>query len=125
MNNIRTYKILYYLSFVFYLVLLVVLNFLVFPWVLDSVVNQLLTITNLVFVVIFTIFLKKKQLNDVNVLFPILFLSFFVIVIGIGIAFNYKLIWPNIHFGYYYSFILFIHLLLNIYSVLSFSKSDK
>lgn len=124
MNNQRTFKILYYVAFA----LTILIYFLssqpitIFGSGMLIPLNFILGVICLIFVLIFTIKAKKKKLNNVNILFPISYLLFLIIVSIIAVVLNNKLIIPYIHYHYYISFILINYLLLNIYSALSISK---
>ena len=140
MNNPKTFNLLYYLSFGLTFIIGIIVSFIneklgidllgvfVYPDIesLFSIVIVLLTILliviNFVLVIINTVFLRKRQSNNVNIMFPAMYLVFTITVSIVAILFNSKLIFPGIHYNYYLCFILFNHLLLNIYSVLSFSK---
>lgn len=84
--------------------------------------NLLLDIANIILIIIFSIRLIKNKLKDVNIFFPILFLVFSIIVSLLAFIMNNKLVYPYIHFNYYITFILINYILLNIYSLLSFTK---
>ncbi|MBQ9072741.1 MAG: hypothetical protein IJY25_06250 [Bacilli bacterium] len=124
MNNKTIYKILYYICFILSLYIWFSISNLVniFGIGTKTTINVLLGIVNLILVVVFSINLIKKKLDNINIIFPIIHLIFSILVIIIAIIMNNKLIIPNIHFSYYMSFILFNYMLLNLYSVLSFSK---
>lgn len=71
-------------------------------------------------VLIFTfLIIKKKKLNVKNLLLPVAYIIFTIIILIISFLFNNKVIFPYIHFNYYVQFILIGYLLLNIYSILS------
>lgn len=124
MNNQKTFKILYYVAFA----VTILIYFLssqpitIFGSGMLIPLNFILGVICLILVLIFTIKAKKKKLNNVNILFPISYLLFLIIVSIIAVLLNSKLVIPYIHYNYYISFILINYLLLNIYSVLSISK---
>lgn len=130
MKNIKIFKILYYVCFIVSLIL----SFCIFGlnYFVDEIYNDfigstgfggILVIINILLVLIFSFgLLRKRKIKEINNLFPILFLVFTIIVVGVSFVFNSILIIPYIHFNYYISLILFNYLLLNIYSVLSLSK---
>jgi len=126
MNKPVTFKILYYICFAISAFLWFNTSNLinVFGIGIKTSTNALLAIVNLVLVIIFSFKLIKKDLKKINILFPIIYLIFLIIIVIITHIMNNKLMIPNIHFGYYLSFILFNYLLLNLYSVLSFSKNN-
>ena len=127
MNKSLSFKVLYYICF----------GFTIATWIIASKsVNTLglsieigiapiLGLLNLILVIIFSVKSIKNKLENVNILFPIIYLLFLIIVIILALIMNNKLMIPNIHYGYYISFILFNYLLLNIYAILSFPKSSK
>jgi len=124
MNKSLMFKILYYFCFVFTAVIWVYASNLVdtFGIVIRTTMNTILILVNLTLVGIFSIKLIKNKLEQTNIIFPVVYLVFVVIVVILAYIMNNKLIIPYIHYGYYVSFILFNYLLLNIYSVLSFIK---
>lgn len=125
MNNIKVFKVLYYLCFG-----ITALTYFMVPQLVSSSesflhslpANILLRTINLFFVITFSILLLRKKVDKVNILFPIIYLFFFFLIIVLAFIANNKLIIPNIHFGYYFSIVLFNYLLLNIYSLLSITK---
>ena len=124
MNNPKTFKILYYLCFIVTLLpcFIASLKISFFANSIQTPLFFMLGIINLILVIIFSILLIKKKINKTNILFPIIYLLFLILVIIIAFIYNNKLIIPYIHFNYYISFILFNYLLLNIYSLLSIPK---
>lgn len=127
MNNTKTFKIVYYLCSILTLLYIIILSKTISIYMsqapIQTFANYLLGIINLILLIIVSISLiKKKELQNTNILFPIIHLLFFSIVIIISILYNSKLIIPYIQFGYYLSFILFNYLLLNIYTLLSIKK---
>lgn len=123
MNNTKLFKILYYLCFLFNLFVTFISFRLITLYLSNPSVNVLLGIINFILVIIFTILLiKKRRLNNINILFPIIFLISSIIILFIAFLFNYKLIIPYIQINYYVSFILFNYTLLNIYAILSLEK---
>ena len=84
-----------------------------------------LVFINFVLIIIFSILLFKKEINKVNILFPLLYLFFTIIVLILCVLFNKRLIIPNIHYSYYINFILINYTLLNIYAILSFNNVKK
>ena len=126
MNNIKTFKILYYLCFVLSILYISILSNKVSIYtssIIQTFTFYLFGILNLLSVIIFSVsMIKKKELKNINILFPIIYLVFFASAVIISILYNSKLIIPYIHFGYYLSFIMFNYLLLNIYTLLSINK---
>lgn len=124
MNNTLVYKILYYVCFVFSLCIMIALTTINGVLYLNFATNlqMFVILLNIILVVIFSVMLHKKKLSNANILFPINYLVFSILVIFICFLMNDKLIHPYMQFGYYISFILFSYLLLNIYSLLCFTK---
>ena len=124
MNKSLVYKILYYVSFVFTLGLTFFLTRLDEDLYFNRATNfQLFMIViNVLLVIIFSVKLRKNKLENINIVFPINYLIFSILVILIAFLMNNKLILTYAQFGYYINFILFGYLLLNIYSVLCFEK---
>lgn len=124
MNNSKVFKVLSYISFI----LTILISFLIAqPITVYSLeviipVNLILLGINLLLAIIFIIKSLKKKLNNVNILFPIVYLIFMIVVMGIASIINKQLIMPYIHFNYYFTFVLFNYLLLNIYSLISIKK---
>ena len=123
MNNIKVYKILYYLLVVITATLIILVNSeLSKVYVALSSTNIFLGILNLIFVVVFSFLLKKKNLYDINITVPIIYLLFMLIIVIISIMYNSKLIIPTIQYNYYLSFILFGYFFINVYSLLCLTK---
>lgn len=125
MNNVKTYKMLYYLCFITFLII----TFFSFVTGMASLgvfvgtLNFGLFIMNMVLFIVFCFFSWKKwKLKKINILFPILFLIFSLIVMVITILYNSIVILPFMHFNYYFSFIFIGYVLLNGYTLLSFNK---
>ena len=127
MNKSLIFKILYYVSFILTTIIWLYISRLIDKFDLDinTFSNTLLGIINLVLIIIFSIKLLKHKLEKVNILFPIIYLIFSIIVMIISFIMNNKLVIPYIHFNYYVSFVLFNYFLLNVYSVLSLEKIKK
>lgn len=124
MNNSKSYKILYYLCFILniFIHFILIRNSVLFEGYLSSII---LGFINLILVLLFSyLLIKKKEINNTNILFPILFLVFSIIVIIIMFLFNSRLMIPYIHYNYYISFIGINYILLNVYSLLSFSSNS-
>ena len=124
MNNIKLYKILYYICFIVSILLCIFSNKYITYFDVDNItfVSDLLIFINIVLIILFSVNLFRKKLNKVTNLFPIIYLVFLIIISTLAIVMNNKLILPYIHYGYYLSFILFNYVLLNLYSILSFKK---
>ena len=124
MNKSLVYKILYYVSFVFNLGLVFFLTRLNEDLWFNMATNYqfFMIVINTLLVIIFSVKLRKNKLDDTNIVFPINYLVFSILVVVISFLMNSKLILTYVQFGYYINFILFSYLLLNIYSVLCFEK---
>jgi len=75
-------------------------------------------ILNAIFILIFTILLIIKRKFTGNIIFPICYLLFFTGVITLSLIYNNYVLISFMHFGYFYKFILFALMLLNIYTLL-------
>ena len=94
-----------------------------FTMILSDMLENIFSIINLTLVIIFTVLLlKKKKMQDESVLFPIVYLSFFAIVVVFSFLFNNKVLVPYMHFEYYSYFISIGYLFFNIYSLLLFKE---
>ena len=121
MHKEKTYKILYYLCFVLSLILFVI-SCLVNPNLngIYDLTNLILFIISLILFIAVTISLKKKRkLNNITIIFPIIYLVFLIFVVAITIINLLKLFFLALSIYYYITFVLFNYLLLNIYTVLS------
>lgn len=127
MNKSIVFKILYYICFIFSVIVFIsALNSVnIFGVVMETATNVILALINLILVIVFSIKVIKNKLDNINILFPILYLIFSVVIIVLVLLMNNKLMIPYIHYGYYLSFILFNYLLLNIYCALSFTNQNK
>ena len=127
MNKSFSFKILYYVCFVLSVATWIIASKSVntFGLSIEIGIAPILGLLNLILVIIFSLKLIKNKLENVNVLFPIIYLLFLIVVILLALVMNNKLMIPNMHYGYYISFILFNYLLLNIYSILSITKLKK
>lgn len=126
MNKSPIFKILYYICFIVTLFIWISASKVIDVYAIDirTGSNSILGILNLVFVIIFSIKIFKNKLKNTNILFPIIYLIFSILVVIISFIMNNKLVIPYIHFSYYVSFILFNYLLLNLYSILSINKNS-
>lgn len=120
MKEIKRFKTLYYISF-----LITLLFILIFSIKMDELliltVNPLFII-NLVLVIMFTILNRKFKLKKQNKLCPIIYIVFLGIVVTLSFIINPLLMLQNVHYMYYFNFVLVGYLLLNIYSLLCLSK---
>ena len=129
MNKTLIFKILYYICFVLSATIWVAASNLVntFGLGIRTSIAPIIGLLNLILIIIFNIKLIKNKfkLENVNIIFPIIYILFLIIVTVLAVIMNNKLMIPNIHYGYYISLILFNYLLLNIYSILAVKKSSK
>ena len=120
MNNIKLYKILYYVCFITTTILY--FNFIspITYFGVSNILQIALAIINLLLVIVFSIKLFRKKLNKITNIFPIIYLLFLIIVWVLSIFMNDKLVIQYIHYGYYLNIMLFNYILFNLYSILSF-----
>ena len=132
MNNKKLYVYLYYLSLFVTTLMMILLavkspaTYYINGYELVSNFGILGCIINGILVVVFSIlFAIKKKLDKVNILFPIVYLVFTIIVLILCHLFNDRLLIPYVQYPYYTGFILFNYALLNIYSILSVGKKRR
>ena len=123
MNKNTLYKVLYYISFIVFL--LIWTSSMIFLMDNGVVVSSVLGIINVILTALVTICVFKKKLDKVNILFPVVFLVFSVIMVILVFLMNEMVVYPYVHFNYYSKFVLINYLLLSIYTLLSFSKKKK
>lgn len=125
MNSKKLYSIFYYISLLLSIFVCIIPKILPsndYFYINLSGLSHIIIFVNAMLVTVFTILLIKRNLEKVNVLFPIFYIVFAIIVLIICALFNNRLIIPYIHYSYYIQFILVNYTLLNIYSILSFKK---
>ena len=88
-------------------------------FVINSKLLIVSLVINIILVVVFSIRIIKKKNISSNIIFPICYLVFFVIVLILCFIFNNRILIKYIHFEYYECLILINMLLLNVYSILS------
>ena len=134
MDNKKTYIYLYYFSliltlFACFLPIIFMNNIdpnsLAYSYLGLSELSFFILFIDIVLVIIFTIFLIKRKIKSINIVFPIIYIAFTIIVLIICHLFDNRLIIPYIQYSYYIYFILINYTLLNIYSLLSFNKKKK
>ncbi len=123
MNKNTLYKVLYYISFIVFL--LIWTSSMIFLMDNGVVVSSVLGIINVILTALVTICVFKKKLDKVNILFPVVFLVFSIIMVILVFLMNEMVVYPYVHFNYYSKFVLINYLLLSIYTLLSFSKKKK
>ena len=125
----KKYLLLYYLSFVITIIFTGLatykkLGFLEidnpsFTSLLSEMINNIVFLVNLILIIVFTIILlRKKKLEVDSVWLPIIYISFFTIVLIICYLFNNKVMVSYLHFEYYAIFINIGYMFLNCYSLL-------
>lgn len=120
-KDVKKYKILYYICFV--LTTVCFFAFGIFVEDLGVVMNSYFGIFNLILSLLFILLSARKyKLKKFNIVCPIVYLVFFVIVTCLCFVLNSIVMVPYIHFMYYYNFVLIAYLILNIYSLLCLSK---
>jgi hypothetical protein len=126
MNSKKLYSIFYYISLLLSIFVCFIPKILL-PndqfYINLSELSHIIIFVNAILVVIFTVLLIKRNLEKVNILFPIIYILFSIIVLIICVLFNNRLIIPYVHYSYYIQFILVNYTLLNSYSILSFKKN--
>jgi len=108
----KNYLILYYICFIATILFSIITS-------LCFNMSSVLLIINVILGIIFTgLIIKIKKINVNSLIFPISYIIFFIVVVGLCILFNTKVLVQFVHFGYYQFFILINFLLLNVYSIL-------
>lgn len=81
---------------------------------------------NIFMVIFFTILLLlKKEIKNVNVLFPAIFILYLVILIVVSVMFTDRVVEPYVQYEYYMTFIYAGYLFLNVYTLLSIEWKKK
>lgn len=134
MNNSKIYLVLYYLCFIFTLGFVIYTSFTfndtftIFGTVMGNFDGS--SILSCVFVlvvlfsfnILFSILHIKKKISNANILFPIFYLLFLIIMVVIEFRFNSILLIPGMQFSYYFHFVYIGYIILNIYSLLCLSS---
>jgi hypothetical protein len=122
----KKYLVLYYISFV------ITLAFSIYSTyktrnlysigddanIVSNLLGNVLVFINFVLVIIFTILiLKKKKIKVDNIILPVCYILFSIIVVVLCLLFNDKVIIPYMHFEYYLFFINIGFLFVNSYSL--------
>ena len=126
----KKYLILYYICCVIMFVLTPILQsickFDVFDGLLLYSSDMIMVIINVMFIIVVTIFaLKRKIAENNSLVFPISFILFYAIVLGLCFLFNNKVAIEYAHFNYYLRFVLLYFTMFNIYSMLSIDFKKK
>ena len=83
-------------------------------------------IINLLLFIVFTVFVMKKKIEEKSdLLFPISFIVFYIIVLGLCFLFNDKVVIEYYHFSYFLKFVVLYFTVFNIYSVLCIDFKKK
>jgi len=115
----KNYLILYYICFIATILFSIITS-------LCFNMSSVLLIINVILGIIFTgLIIKIKKINVNSLIFPISYIIFFIVVVGLCILFNTKVLVQFVHFGYYQFFILINFLLLNVYSILCINLKEK
>lgn len=132
MKKEKTYIYLYYLCFILSIIIYIMPYQLVGIFSPDtsnltvrSLFNTVVLLINLILVIIFSIYLKKKKFTSENIIMPIIYIVFWITVITVCFLFNNRLVIPNLQFIYYAKYIYIGYLILNVYSVLCFKNKKK
>ena len=125
----KKYLVLYYFSFIVTILFtgfstyksmeLLEIGDINFTSLLSNMTGNILLFINIVLVIIFTVLIicKRKLVID-SLLLPIIYISFFTIVVLLSFLFNNKVMVSYLHFEYYAFFINIGYLILNCYSLL-------
>lgn len=126
----KKYILLYYLSFSIIVVLFLLnrchffSNSIIDDGLYFESLSSLLIYVNSVITLIITIFLIKKRKLEGEIIFPISFIVFTIIVIFGCLLFNDRVVVPFVHFGYYANLLILGFTLLNAYTWLGIKKGD-
>lgn len=120
MKELKIYKNLYYISFLITLICMIIIGIKMDE--LSVLTVSPLFIINLVLVILFVILNSKFKLKKQNKLCPVIYLVFLSIVVILSFIINPLLMLQNVHYMYYFNFVLIGYLILNIYSLLCLSK---
>lgn len=83
------------------------------------VLNFLMVLTNMYFEI------KKYELKVDSLKVPITFLTFYIFIVILVLIMDRLLLIPTLEYDYYYGFVLFNYLFLNIYTICSYNKTNK
>lgn len=132
----KKYFILYYISSILTLITLVIMVFnniyaydlLGYDYdfgifISEHIFFSILVIINCIpFIIISILLLRKKKFYINSIKFPITYIMFEIFVLIIALLFDSRVVEECVHYMYYYSFILFDYLLLNIYTLFCLNK---
>lgn len=132
MKKEKSYIYLYYLCFILSIIIYIIpYQFIVIfspdtsNLTIRSLFNTIVLLINLILVILFSIYLKKKKFTPGNIIMPIIYIVFWITVITVCFLFNSRLVIPNLQFAYYAKYIYIGYLILNVYSILCFKNKKK
>ncbi len=132
MKKEKSYIYLYYLCFALSLIIYIMPHQFITIFspsasnlTIRSLFNTIVLLINLILVILFSIYLKKKKFTPGNIIMPIIYIVFWITVITVCFLFNSHLVIPNLQFAYYAKYIYIGYLILNIYSILCFKNKKK
>lgn len=132
MKKEKTYIYLYYLCFILSIIIYIIpYQFIVIfspdtsNITIRSLFNTVVLLINLILVILFSVYLKKKKFTPGNIIMPITYIVFWIVIITLCFLFNSRLVIPNLQFNYYTKYIYIGYLILNVYSILCFKNKKK
>ncbi len=132
MKKEKTYIYLYYLCFILSIIIYIIpYQFIVIfspdtsNLTIRSLFNTAVLLINLILVILFSVYLKKKKFTPGNIIMPITYIVFWIVIITVCFLFNSRLVIPNLQFNYYTKYIYIGYLILNVYSILCFKNKKK
>lgn len=132
MKKEKTYIYLYYLCFILSIIIYIIpYQFIVIfspdtsNLTIRSLFNTVVLLINLILVILFSVYLKKKKFTPGNIIMPITYIVFWIVIITVCFLFNSRLVIPNLQFNYYTKYIYIGYLILNVYSILCFKNKNK
>ncbi len=132
MKKEKTYIYLYYLCFILSIIIYMIpYQFIVIfspdtsNLTIRSLFNTVVLLINLILVILFSVYLKKKKFTPGNIIMPITYIVFWIVIITVCFLFNSRLVIPNLQFNYYTKYIYIGYLILNVYSILCFKNKKK
>lgn len=132
MKKEKSYIYLYYLCFILSIIIYIIPYQFIGIFSPDtsnltirSLFNTIVLLINLILVILFSIYLKKKKFTPGNIIMPITYIVFWIVIIIVCFLFNSRLVIPNLQFVYYAKYIYIGYLILNVYSILCFKNKKK
>lgn len=129
MKKEKLYIFLYYLCFILSIIIYIIpyqfigiFSSTASNLTIRSLFNTVVLVINLIFVILFSIYLKKKKFTSGNIIMPIIYIVFWLTIITVCFLFNSRLVIPNLQFIYYAKYIYIGYLMLNVYSILCFKN---